>query len=205
MTNLTFSLSPLIERVKTVVTNPSGCWDIVSADSRDAKSRFKEFAVPMAVLGAFATLIGSFVSGVASILGIGVILLQFVSAIVMACASGFIMAFIATKVASLVGGSVTLDRAYSWLLHASMVSFVGGLTMVVPVMGAFVGFLASIATLYWGWKGIGKMIDVPSEKRALFYVGTIVGTFLVNVVFTILLGSVLPGSVVVPVTSTVTQ
>lgn len=204
MTNVSFSIAPLIDRVKTVITNPSGCWDIVAADTRDAKSLFKELAVPMSVLGALASLIGSFVSGVASIVGIGVVLLQFISGVIMACASGFIMAFIATKVASLVGGSVTLDRAYSWLLHASMVGFVGGLTMVVPPLGAFVGMFASIATLYWGWKGISTMVNVPAEKRLLFFIGTILVSFIVLILFSLLLGSVLIGTVGIPVVNTVT-
>ncbi len=161
--------------------------------------------MPMAVLGALATLLGSFVSGIASVVGIGVVLLQFVSAVVMACASGFIMAFIATKVASFVGGSVTLDRAYSWLLHASMVGFVGGLAMVVPLIGAFVGFVASIATIYWGWKGIAPMIQVPAEKRAIFFIGTIVGSFIALLVFSVLLGTFLVGTVVVPGSVTLPQ
>jgi len=193
MTNETFSISTLIERCKTVVTDPSGCWAVVAADPRDAKSLFKVFAVPMAVLGALAALIGSFVSGFASVSGLGFVLVQFVSAVMMACASGFIMAFVATKVASLVGGSVTHDRAYSWLLHASMVGFVGGLTSIIPFIGMVVGFLASLGTLYWGWKGIGPMLDVPAEKRLVFFVGTIVLSFLALFVFSLLLGSVFIG------------
>ena len=204
MTNALLSIAPLIDRVKTVVTNPSGCWDVVAADTRDAKSLFKELAVPMAVLGALASLIGSFVSGVASMVGIGVVLLQFISGVIMGCASGFIMAFIATKVASLVGGAVTLDRAYSWLLHASMVGFVGGLTMVVPPLGAFVGMFTSIATLYWGWKGISTMVNVPAEKRLLFFVGTIIVSFIALILFSLLLGSVLIGTVGIPAVNTLT-
>ena len=205
MTNVLTSLTALIERVKTVITDPTGCWDVVASDSRDAQTLFKVYAVPMALLGALAGTVGTVLMGLASLIGIAGLVVQFVTAVITTCAAGFIAAFIATKIAAFVGGNVTLERAYSWFLHASMVGFVGSLAVVVPIIGMFVAFLASIATLYWGWMGIGKMIDVPSEKRALFYVGTIVGTFLVNVVFTILLGSVLPGSVVVPVTSTVTQ
>lgn len=194
MSNLTFSIAPLIERVKTVVTDPSGCWDIVSADSRGAKDLFKEFAVPMAVLGGLATLLGSFVSGVASVLGIGIVLVQFVS--------GVIMAFVATKVASWSGCSVSLDRAYSWLLHASMIGFVGGLASVIPVVGFVLGFLGSIGTLYWGWKGIGPMVSIPAEKRILFFVGTIVLSIVALVVFSLLLGSILVGFVEIPAAST---
>ena len=202
MSNLTFSIAPLIERVKTVVTDPSGCWDIVSADSRGAKDLFKEFAVPMAVLGGLATLLGSFVSGVASVLGIGLVLVQFVSGVITACASGFIMAFVATKVASWSGCSVSLDRAYSWLLHASMIGFVGGLASVIPVVGFVLGFLGSIGTLYWGWKGIGPMVSIPAEKRILFFVGTIFLSIVALVVFSLLLGSILVGFVEIPAAST---
>ena len=205
MTNALSSVAALIERVKTVITDHTGCWDVVASDPRDARALFKVYAVPMAVLGALAGTVGTVLMGLASLIGVAGLAVQFVTAVITTCAAGFIAAFIATKIASFVGGNVTLDRAYSWSPHASLVRFVGSLAAVVPIIGMFVAFLASIATLYWGWKGIGKMIDVPSEKRALFYVGTIVGTFLVNVVFTILLGSVLTGSVVVPVTSTVTQ
>lgn len=83
MRNSTFSITPLVERVKTVITDPSGCWATVSADGRDAKTLFKEYAVPMAVVGALAGVIGSFVSGVASLVGIGMVLLQFASAVIM--------------------------------------------------------------------------------------------------------------------------
>lgn len=205
MTNVLTSLTALIERVKIVITDPTGCWDVVASDSRDARTLFKVYAVPMAVLGALAGTVGSVLMGLASLIGAGGLAVQFVTAVIATCAAGFIAAFIATKIASFVGGSVTLERAYSWFLHASMVGFVGSLAVVVPIIGMLVAFVASIATLYWGWKGIGTMIDVPSEKRVLFYVGTILGTFLVNAVFTILLGSVIPGNVVIPVPSTITQ
>jgi MFS family permease len=205
MVNTTFSIAPLIERVKLVVTDPSGCWSTVSADSRDATALFKEFAVPMAVIGALVTLVGAFVSGFASFVGTGGVLLQFVFAIIMGCASGFVVAFIATKVASFVGGSVTLDRAYSWFIHASMLTFVGQLVGIVPFIGALFAFVAAIATVYWAWEGIPTMVNIPSEKRLIFLVGTVVLSMVAFLMVSIVLGSVVVGSGVVPVVSTTPQ
>lgn len=205
MTNSTFSITPLVERVKTVITDPSGCWATVSADGRDAKTLFKEYAVPMAVVGALAGVIGSFVSGVASLVGIGMVLLQFASAVIMTCAAGFVAAFIATKIASLLDGNVTLDKAYSWYLHASMVSFVGGLAVVIPLLGALFGFVAAIAMIYWAWQGIPSMINVPAEKRVVFLIGTIVVNFLALVLLSLVFGSFLIGSGAVPIASALPQ
>lgn len=198
MTNTTYSIAPLVERVKMVVTDPSGCWTTVSADSRDAKTLFKEFAVPMAVISALVIAVGAFLSGFASVVGTRLVVLQFVSAIVMGCASGFVVAFIATQVASFVGGNVSLDKAYSWAIHASMVSFVGQLAGIVPFIGALVGLVASVATLYWAWQGIPAMVDVRSEKRALFFIGTILLSIVALVIISLMLGSVLVGSGAVP-------
>jgi hypothetical protein len=205
MTNSPLSIAPLVERVKTVITDPSGCWATVSADGRDAKTLFKEYAVPMAVIGGLAGVIGSFVSGLASLVGVGIILLQFLSAVIMTCAAGFVAAFIATKIASLLGGDVTLDKAYSWYLHASMVSFVGGLAVVIPALGGLVGFVAAIAMIYWAWQGIPSMINVPVEKRVLFLIGTIVVNFVALVLLSLVFGSFLIGSGAVPISNTLPQ
>jgi hypothetical protein len=205
MTNSPLSIAPLVERVKTVITDPSGCWATVSADGRDAKTLFKEYAVPMAVIGGLAGVIGSFVSGLASLVGVGIILLQFLSAVIMTCAAGFVAAFIATKIASLLGGDLTLDKAYSWYLHASMVSFVGGLAVVIPALGGLVGFVAAIAMIYWAWQGIPSMINVPVEKRVLFLIGTIVVNFVALVLLSLVFGSFLIGSGAVPISNTLPQ
>ena len=123
----------------------------------------------------------------------------------MTCAAGFVAAFIATKIASLLGGNVTLDKAYSWYLHASMVSFVGGLAVVIPLLGALVGFVAAIAMIYWAWQGIPSMINVPPEKRVVFLIGTIVVNFLALVLLSLVFGSFLIGSGAVPIASTLPQ
>lgn len=108
MTNVLTSLTALMERVKTVITDPTGCWDVVASDSRDARTLFKVYAVPMAVLGALAGTVGTFLMGLASLIGVGGLAVQFVTAFISTCAAGFIAAFIATKIASFVGEALPL-------------------------------------------------------------------------------------------------
>lgn len=198
MTNSPFSIAPLFERVKKVVTDPSGCWATVSADSRDPKVLFQEFAFPMAVIGAFVTALGAFVSGFASIVGTGIVLLQCFSAIIMGCAAGFVVAFLATKVGSFLGGRVAFDRAYSWYVHASMVSFVGQVAGIVPFVGPLVALVASFATVYWAWRGIPSMIDVREEKRLVFLIGTILLTMGAFLILSLVFGGALIGSGALP-------
>jgi hypothetical protein len=152
MTNSSFSIAPLVERVKVVVTDRTGCWNVVSADTRDAKALFKDFAAPMAVVGALVILVASFLFGVASMMGVRFLLFQFVASVLNGCASGLLIALIATQVASLVGGRVSFDRAYSWIVHASMIGFVAGLLAVVPIIGALMGLLGGISSIYWAWR-----------------------------------------------------
>jgi len=195
MTNASFSIAPLVERVKVVVTNRPGCWTVVSADTRDAKALFKDFAAPMAVVGALVTLATSFLFGVASTMGMKFVLFQFVAAVIGGCASGLLMALIATQVASLVGGKVSFDRAYSWVVHALMVGFVASLLAVVPIIGALIGLLGTVGSIYWAWIGVGAMIDVPAEKRGLFFGGTALLSLVALVVVSFLLGVILVSTV----------
>jgi len=195
MTNSSISIAPLVERVKLVVTDRTGCWNVVSADTRDAKALFKDFAAPMAVVGALVILVASFLFGVASMMGVRFVLFQFVASVLNGCASGLLMALIATQVASLVGGTVSFDRAYSWVVHSLMVGFVASLLAVVPIIGALIALVGSVATVYWAWTGIGTMMDVPAEKRAIFFVGTILLSILALAVVSSVLGVVLIGTV----------
>jgi hypothetical protein len=194
MTNPTISIAALVERVKIVVTDPSGCWSVVSADTRDAKALFKDFAAPMEVLGGLVTFIASVLFGVMSAMGVKFAVFQLVTLVIGGCVSGLVMAFIATKVASFVGGSVTFDRAYSWVVHASMVGFVANLIGVLPYIGFLFAFAGSIGTIYWGWTGIPAMVNVPTEKRGLFFGGTILLSIFALMVVWFVLGGALIGS-----------
>lgn len=194
MTNENISIAALVERVKLVVTDPTGCWSVVSADTRDAKSLFKDFAAPMAVIGALVTFVAAFLFGVVSAMGVKFAVFQFVTLVIGGCVSGLVMAFIATKVASFVDGSVTFDRAYSWVVHASMVGFVANLLSELPYVGALFAIAGSIGSIYWGWSGIPSMVNVPAEKRGSFFGGTIVLSILAVILLSSILGIVLVGA-----------
>ena len=86
-----------------------------------------------------------------------------------------------------------------------MVSFVGGLAVVIPLLGALFGFVAAIAMMYWAWQGIPSMINVPAEKRVVFLIGTIVVNFLALVLLSLVFGSFLIGSGAVPIASALPQ
>lgn len=188
MTNSNISIAALVERVKIVVTDPSGCWSVVSADTRDAKALFKDFAAPMALLGGLVTFIASVLFGVASATGMSFAVSQFLTVIIGGCVSGLVVAFIATKVASFVGGSLTFDRAYSWVVHASMVGFVANLLSVLPYvwalsyLWALIMLAGNIAFIYWGWSGIPSMVNVPAENRGLFF-GVTIGLSIIASIF----------------------
>ncbi len=194
MTNQNISIAALVDRLKIVVTDPSGCWSVVSADTRDAKALFKDFAAPMAVLGGLVTFIASVLFGVVSAMGVKFAVFQLVTLVIVGCVSGLLMAFIATKVASFVGGSVTFDRAYSWVVHASMVGFVANLIGVLPYIGFLLAFAGTIGTIYWGWTGIPSMVNIPTEKRGLFFGGTILLSIVALMVVWFVLGGALIGS-----------
>jgi hypothetical protein len=193
MTNSTFSLSPLLERLKIVITDPSGCWATVSADSRDAKALVKDFAVPMAVIEALVAMVPGFLFGRSP--GFGVMLVGIVLVVIGRVAGALLAGFVAQQVASLMGTQVSFDRTFSWLLHASMVGFVGSLFGFLPAIGILVALASWVGSIYVLVQGTEPMIPVPAEKRALFVAGTVIATIGVVLVLYVAAGFVVLGLV----------
>ena len=200
MTNQKFSLPYFIDRLKLVLTNPKGCWTTISSDHQQPKDLVIKLALPAAIIVAVCNLVGMLVFGISlgpvgTIRpGFGYALSVALQSVVFGVVGPFVYAFVAQKVSAFCDGSSDFSRAYSWGLHATLVGVVGGVAMLFPPIGVFVGFLCGLYSLYVAYVGIGEMLNVPQAKRIPFFIGVLIGCIIVGMVLSMILGVLLVGS-----------
>jgi hypothetical protein len=124
----------------------------------------------MAVLSAVVIFVGEVLYDRAFTIGFGTALAVVFLCGVVPLVFGLVTAFIATQVAAFLGVRISFVRAYSWIVHSSMVAFVGLLAMLVPVLGPMLTLFAVIGSHYVAWEGIAPMISIPTEKRLTFFI-----------------------------------
>ena len=158
-------------------------------------------ALPGAIITAVCSMIGMLVFGLSMgplgtiRPGLGYTISVGVQSIVFAVIGPFVYAFVTQKISLFCDGSSDFSRAYSWGLHAAIVGVVGGVAMLVPTVGATVGLLCGLYTLYVAYVGIGEMLNVPEAKRVPFFIGVIIGCIVVGTILTMVLGLFMVGSV----------
>lgn len=157
-------------------------------------------ALPGAIIVAVCSMVGMLVFGLSMGAlgtirpGFGYCISVALQSIVFAVVGPFVYAFVAQKISSFCDGSSDFSRAYSWALHSSIIGVVGGIAMIFPPVGAFVGFLCGLYTLYVSYVGIGEMLNVPEAKRIPFFIGVIIGCLVLGAVLTMVLGVLMVGS-----------
>ncbi len=160
-----------------------------------------KLALPAAIIAAVCNMFGMLVFGISLGLmdsgvrpGFGYALSVAVQSTLFGVLGPFVYAWVASKVSGFCEGSTDFSRAYSWGVHATLVGVVGGVAMLFPRIGHFVGFLCGFYSLYVAYVGIGEMLNVPEAKRIPFFIGVIIGCLVVGAVLTVVLGLLLLGT-----------
>ena len=172
----------IIARVKAVLTNPKEIWGTLKSEPITTEQLFKYYLAPLAALSAICGFVGMVIFGISLPL-VGTIRVPFFSGLVnyfvqflMGLMGIAISGFIVEKLAPSFGGKATfLDgvKLIGYAMTAPLVFSVLSLVPVLEIVGGVLGFYG----LYLIYQGIPSITQVPAAKHLVFFLATIVCTF----------------------------
>jgi len=176
----------LIARVQGILLRPAAEWDVIDGESATVPGLFTGYACILAAIGPVALVIQHLLFLHWTVVPIiGVAILSYVASLV----AVFVIGFIIDALAPSFDGQKNQVQAMKASVYAYTASWVAGILNILPVLGILAG-LAGLYGLYLLWLGLPKMMKVPQEKAAGYFVVTLVAAIVVYFVVAAVIGAV---------------
>ena len=177
----------LVDRVRNICVSPATEWPVIELETTPPAGLVTGYLVPLAAVGAVAGFIGSvLVSAAISAVGVRVSLLGSLIGelvgVVFTVIFCFVVAFIINALAPTFGGRPDMNQALKTAVYAYTPALAAGVTRVIPVLGGFVVFIASLYSLYVLYLGLPVTMKAPKDKAPGYTVVIVIASIVIGVV-----------------------
>lgn len=180
--SLPIDSAKIISKAKAILSDPKNVWTGLKNEQVSIKALFQGYFLPLAAIGALCGFLGMWLFGF-SIAGITVRAPFFGGLIgaVLKCAMTLIGigvgGFIVHQLAGRFGGNATLEHGIKLIGYGSTAALLANFLSIIPALG-IIGFLLGLYSIYTIYQGIPVMTGVPIEKRLIFFISTLVVSFI---------------------------
>ena len=178
-------LNKLFNRAKNIIVKPDDEWQVIKGETTSKNEVIINYAVPLLVLIAIASLIGSSITKLHLGISFTSVLVSVVIVFIIQFTAMYLSAIIINELAPSFGSKKDINAAFKLVVYASTASYVasilGGLIPVLSVLFSILG----LYSIYLFWTGITPMMETPDNKK----VGYILVWFLIIVAITLILGA----------------
>ena len=185
----------IIERVKNILIAPKKEWNVIAAEEQSLPTTLTTYVLPLALIGAAATLIGWGLIGKSYSLGfLGTFTVKGWDigikygciALASSIAGFFITTFVVDALAPSFGAEKNINKSAQFVAYSATPSYLGAILAILPSI-ALLGSLLGLYGLYLMYLGIGPMKKAPEDKKVVYLIVSI----LVLIVTTVVLGMIL--------------
>jgi hypothetical protein len=164
---------PIVQRIKGIILKPKEEWDVIAGETSSTADLLKNYALPLAGIGAVAGFIGSSIIGV-TIPFIGTYRAPMVSGLVGAAvglgiqlASVFVLGLIVDALAPKFGGEKNSAQALKIAVYSFTPGWVAAALRVLPSLG-ILSALAGLYGIYVLYLGLPRLMKCPQEKAVTY-------------------------------------
>lgn len=185
--------SPLVTRAINIIMHPSTEWARIDAEPASVKGLITGYAVPLALIGPVAGLIGGQLFPM-SMFGV-VYRTPIVGAVITAVVS-YVLSLVAVVVLGLVidalaprfGGTSNRVQAMKVAVYSSTASWLAAAFGLMPMLGflSMVGFYS----FYLLFLGLPVLMKAPEEKKVGFTVATVAASLVVYFAISAVIGGI---------------
>ena len=189
----------MLNRIKGILTAPKTEWTVVEGENESHAKVFTGYVLPLSLIPAIGAFIGYGLIGY-SVFGVhvgGSMSFGIRQAIVqwIAMAGGiYLTAFIIDLLAETFGTKKDFNRAFSLVAYAYTPMMVAGVFYILPSL-SILATLAGLYGLYLLYVGLQPMMKAPADKNTVYFIVSLVATFVVAAVLSAVLGAILLTSV----------
>jgi len=187
-------MEQLINRVKQFLLNPKEEWQvIVKEDNKTAQQHIIEYVLPLALIPAIATFIGTGLIGYRAlgfhVRSINTGLSQAAISLLSTLIGVYISGFVIHKLAASYNTTVSLDKAIKLVGFSYTAILIAGVFNIFPSL-AILSLIAGIYSLYILYLGFKPMTNVPEEKTSTYFVVSLLVIIGVYIVIGVILGAI---------------
>jgi hypothetical protein len=181
------------QRIQNICLKPKQEWDAIAGEPTSTADLLKNYALPLAAIGAVAGFIGNTFVGRNAPIASG--LVGAILSLAMSIGAVYALALIVDAFAPKFGGQKSAAQALKVAVYSATPLWVAGVLAVIPGLGRLV-WLAFFYGLYVLYLGLQRLMKAPPEK-VLGYTGAIGGCWLAILVVEVsVIGSFLGDGVV---------
>ncbi len=186
----------IFERAKNIIVNPKGTWPKIKHEPADIKELYINYAAPLALIPAVASLIGMTLIGLR--LPHGLVRAPFLEALLGGLVSYlmnllviFLIAWAAKLIAPAFGSKAHLASAVKLVVYSMTPAWLAGVFSVIPGLG-----ILNILGLYGVYLlviGLPVMMGTPKKKVALYVTALLLLGFVISFILSVLMISMIYG------------
>ena len=185
------NVNQIKEITQDLLSNPAAGWEKHKNDFSSENQILSEFAAPLIVAGAAATLIKMTLFGGRLTGGLLLAVLEVIVGLVALYIVSYVTKFVAEKFD---GHPTNLD-AFRFIALGSSAGWIGKILTVIPYLGALISLVLSLYGIYIMYKGITPCIGVPESKRTIFFIVSGIVVTVITMIFASLISGVVIATV----------
>jgi Yip1-like protein len=150
----------IVERVKRLCLSPDTEWSVIAAEHATLGTLISGYVLPLAALGALASLVGSLFIGLGLVVALRVAIVDLVAGLI----GVVILSVIIDAVAPTFGAVKSSTNAAKVAAYAPTPAWVGGLFQILPFLGSVIAFVGALYALYLLYLGLMRVMKSPADK-----------------------------------------
>ncbi len=174
--------------VRSALMERELAWDSFKNQSLAPKTLVLKYFLPIAGVGALATVIGQSIVGFSTPLGTIRVpffyaLFSSIALIVVQVAILIVASIAISKLSAseTFGKTVSFEKTFGWLCYVMLISATASILAFVPYLSALASLVLGLFALYFMWLGTSRYLE-QDEKRLPFFAVSIVLTIIVSIV-----------------------
>lgn len=187
----------IVQRIKGICLKPKDEWQVIAAESVTTSDLFKNYAIPLAAIGAVAGFIGMSFVGI-TIPMLGTIRTPLVSGLVgaivrlvLSLVGVYVLALIIDALAPKFGGEKNAAQALKIAVYSSTPGWVAGALHLLPSLGMLAA-LAGLYGLYLMYLGLPRLMKSPQEKAVGYTLVVVACAIGIAIVTSVVVGVATP-------------
>lgn len=181
-------LNKLISRTKGMIINPVKEWDNIIAENNDKNTIIKEFALPLIILVAIATLIGGLSSPRLFAPSVSYSVANAIISLIVSLGAIYIASYVINELSVSFGAEKNLENAFKLVIYSSTPAYLASIVANLHWTLGFVNIFA-LYSIYLFWLGASQVIKISEEKK----IGYVIVSFLILLISYLVLALVLGG------------
>jgi len=186
----------IVDRIKAICLKPKDEWQVIAGETSTTQDLLKNYALPLAAIGAAAGFIGnSFVGRGTWRTPVAMGLVGAVLGIALSLGLAYILSIIVSELAPKYGAEKNRAQALKVVVYSMTPGWVAGVLGIIPALG-ILGLVAMCYGIYILYLGLLNVMKSPPDKAATYTVVVVLcGIGLGIVVGLVLSGIVAAGMV----------